>query len=128
MDVKSTFLNGVLNEEAYAEQLAGFVRSVQDNKMYRLKRVLYGLKKPQERGIQEFIYIFLTRDFQRCPYEYTLYIKFSINVNIFFVSQYVDDLFFTGYNPMMLADFRLTDRKRVAYGKLVVLGALVLFK
>ena len=45
MDVKSAFLNGVLNEEVYVEQLAGFVRRDKKNKVYRLKKALYGLKQ-----------------------------------------------------------------------------------
>ena len=45
MDVKSTFLNGVLKEEVYVEQPPGYEVAGEENKVYRLKRALYGLKQ-----------------------------------------------------------------------------------
>jgi hypothetical protein len=44
MDVKTTFLNGVIEEEVYTEQPQGF--EVEDRKTHvcRLKKALYGLK------------------------------------------------------------------------------------
>jgi hypothetical protein len=45
MDVKSTFLNGDLEEDVYVEQPEGF--SLTDNPDYvcKLKKALYGLKQ-----------------------------------------------------------------------------------
>jgi hypothetical protein len=45
MDVKTTFLNGVIEEEVYIEQPQGF--EVEDRKSHacRLKKALYGLKQ-----------------------------------------------------------------------------------
>ena len=45
MDVKSTCLNEILQEEVYVEQSAGYVMKGQENKVYRLKKALYGLKQ-----------------------------------------------------------------------------------
>ncbi|GKA22888.1 retrovirus-related pol polyprotein from transposon TNT 1-94 [Tanacetum coccineum] len=45
MDVKTTFLNGVLREEVYVSQPEGFVDQDHPNYMYRLKKALYGLKQ-----------------------------------------------------------------------------------
>ena len=44
MDVKSTFLNGELEEEVYIEQPEGFLLSKQGDFVCRLKKALYGLK------------------------------------------------------------------------------------
>ncbi|GJW19230.1 retrovirus-related pol polyprotein from transposon TNT 1-94 [Tanacetum coccineum] len=44
MDVKMAFLNGILREEVYVSHLDGFVDLDNPNHMYRLKKVLYGLK------------------------------------------------------------------------------------
>jgi hypothetical protein len=41
---KYVFLNGVLHEEIYVEQPAGFVISGHEDKVYRLHKALYGLK------------------------------------------------------------------------------------
>ena len=45
MDVKSAFLNGMLQEEVYMEQPKGFVNPHRPNDVYKLKRPLYGLKQ-----------------------------------------------------------------------------------
>jgi len=45
MDVKSTFLNGVLEEEVYIEQMEGFQLSNQGAMVCRLRKSLYGLKQ-----------------------------------------------------------------------------------
>lgn len=45
MDVKSTFLNGNLNEEVYVEQPNGFVLSENQNYVCKLKKALYGFKQ-----------------------------------------------------------------------------------
>nr|GFA06505.1 integrase, catalytic region, zinc finger, CCHC-type, peptidase aspartic, catalytic [Tanacetum cinerariifolium] len=45
MDVKTTFLNGPLNEEVYVAQPDGFVDPDNPEKVYRLRKALYGLKQ-----------------------------------------------------------------------------------
>ena len=44
MDVKSAFLNRMLQEEIYVEQLKSFVNPHRPDDVYKLKRALYGLK------------------------------------------------------------------------------------
>nr|GEU66751.1 hypothetical protein [Tanacetum cinerariifolium] len=51
MDVKIAFLYEPLKEEVYVNQSDGFVDPYHPNKVYHLKKALYGLKL-QERGIQ----------------------------------------------------------------------------
>ena len=45
MDVKSTFLNGILEDKVYIEQPKGFVYSNNRNMVCRFHEALYGLKK-----------------------------------------------------------------------------------
>nr|GEX03954.1 Gag-Pol polyprotein [Tanacetum cinerariifolium] len=45
MDMKTTFLNGLLNEEVYVAQPDGFVEPDHPKKVYRLRKALYGLKQ-----------------------------------------------------------------------------------
>lgn len=45
MDVKSTFLNGFLNEEVFVEQPKGFEDPLRPNYVYKLNKALYGLKQ-----------------------------------------------------------------------------------
>ncbi|XP_071727438.1 uncharacterized protein [Rutidosis leptorrhynchoides] len=45
MDVKTAFLNGILQEEVYVSQPEGFVDSKRPNHVYLLSKALYGLKQ-----------------------------------------------------------------------------------
>ena len=45
MDVKSTFLNGILEEEVYIEQPEGFFDKKYKDKVWKLHKSLYGLKQ-----------------------------------------------------------------------------------
>nr|GEW40922.1 integrase, catalytic region, zinc finger, CCHC-type, peptidase aspartic, catalytic [Tanacetum cinerariifolium] len=45
MDIKTTFLNGLLNEEVYVSQPDGFVDPDHPEKVYCLRKTLYGLKQ-----------------------------------------------------------------------------------
>jgi hypothetical protein len=44
MDVKSTFLNGDLEEEVYVEQPEDFLLTNKKNYVFRLNKPLYGIK------------------------------------------------------------------------------------
>jgi hypothetical protein len=44
MDVRSAFLNGVIQEEVYVRQPPGFENSKYPNRVYKLSKALYGLK------------------------------------------------------------------------------------
>jgi hypothetical protein len=45
MDVKSAFLNGVLEEEVYVRQPPGFESEKYPHRVYKLRKTLYGLKQ-----------------------------------------------------------------------------------
>lgn len=45
LDVKSSFLNGELEEEVYVEQPLGYVQKGKEDKVYCLQKALYGLKQ-----------------------------------------------------------------------------------
>jgi len=49
MDVKTTFLNGELDEEIYMDQPEGFIVDGQENKVCRLLKSLYGLKQAHKK-------------------------------------------------------------------------------
>ena len=45
MDVKSTFLNRILEEEVYIDQPKGFVDPNKKNMACKMKKALYGFKQ-----------------------------------------------------------------------------------
>ena len=54
MDVKTTFLNGELEEEIYMEQPEGFVVLGKKNKVCKLVKSLYGLKQAPKQWHAKF--------------------------------------------------------------------------
>ena len=55
MDVKSIFLNDVINELVYIEQPPGFEDPRNPNHVYRLHKALYGSNKLQGLGMRGFV-------------------------------------------------------------------------
>ena len=53
-DVKTTFLNGDLEEEIYMDQLEGFVKPRQESKVCKLTKFLYGLKQAPKQWHEKF--------------------------------------------------------------------------
>jgi hypothetical protein len=95
MDVKKTFLNGVIEEEVYIEQPQGFEVEYRKTHVCKLKKALYGLKQTP-RAWYGRIDIFLTSlGFTKSKDYYNLYFKVMNDEPIIFLL-YVDDLFLTG--------------------------------
>ena len=89
MDVKSTFLNGYLEEEVYVEQPQDYEFPGQEHKVYRLKKALYGWKQaPRYRYSHIDSYITLN-GFHRSESEPTLYTKVNEKGNMLIVCMYV---------------------------------------
>lgn len=51
MDVKSAFLNGVINEEVYVAQPPDFIDFEKPNRVYKLKKLFTDLSKLQKHGM-----------------------------------------------------------------------------
>ena len=105
MDVKSTFLNGVLKEEVYVEQPLSYEVVGEKNKVYRLKRSLYGLKQAPRAWYSRIDSYLMSNDFSKRDGELTLYIK-TIDGNVLIVFLYVNDLIFTGNDNFQIAMFK----------------------
>eukprot|EP00253_Pinus_taeda_P031816 PITA_31816 len=75
MDVKSTFLNGVLKEEVYVEQPPGYEVGGQEHKVCKLKKALYGLKQAPRAWYSRRVAYLIENGFDKCDGEPTLYIK-----------------------------------------------------
>ncbi|KAI5343342.1 hypothetical protein L3X38_011218 [Prunus dulcis] len=106
VDVKSAFLNGVLQEEVYVNQPEGFVIKGKEDKVYRLHKALYGLKQAPRAWYGEIDSYFTQCGFVKSSSEATLYTKVRGDKEILIVSIYVDDIVYTGSSQALLAEFK----------------------
>lgn len=95
LDVKSAFLNGILQEEIYVEQPEGFCVAESEQKVYRLKKALYGLKQAPRAWYSKIDDFFIELGFERSRSEHTLYVR-KVDLSVIIISLYVDDLLVTG--------------------------------
>ena len=63
MDVKTAFLNGLLEETIYMEQPEGYVLPGQEKKVCKLNRSIYGLKQASRSWNKRFDEIIKTYGF-----------------------------------------------------------------
>nr|GFA62461.1 hypothetical protein [Tanacetum cinerariifolium] len=74
MDVKMTFLNGILREEVYVSQPDGFVDPAKPNHVSRLKKALYGLKQAPRAWYDLLSSFLLSQIFSKGTVDPTLFI------------------------------------------------------
>jgi hypothetical protein len=94
MDVKTTFLNGKIEQDVFVEQPDGFVLHNKDTHVCKLRKALYGLKqapKVQYDRIDGFLKIM---GFQKSDVDVNLYFKVRGNQPVILIL-YVDDIFLT---------------------------------
>nr|GEU56707.1 retrovirus-related Pol polyprotein from transposon TNT 1-94 [Tanacetum cinerariifolium] len=73
MDVKTAFLNCVLQKEVYVSQPEGFVDQDHPNHMYRLKKALYGLKQAPRTWYDLLSKLLLSLEFSKGVVDPTLF-------------------------------------------------------
>jgi Reverse transcriptase (RNA-dependent DNA polymerase) len=105
MDVKSTFLNGILKEEVYVEQPLGYMKLGKEHKVLRLKKALYELKQAPRAWNTRVDNYFKENDFKQYPFETTIYVK-TRKDELLMVTLYVDDLIFMGNNQKLIDEFK----------------------
>nr|GFA14693.1 hypothetical protein [Tanacetum cinerariifolium] len=74
MDIKTAFLYGPLKEEVYVNQPDGFVDTYHPDKVYRLKKALYGLKHAPRAWYDELSKFLLSKGFTKGSIDPTLFI------------------------------------------------------
>jgi hypothetical protein len=95
MDVKTTFLNGVIKEEVYIEKPQGF--EVEDKKSHvcKLKKALYGLRQAPRAWYGRIDSFLTSLGFTKSKAYSNLYFKVMNNEHVILLLD-VDDLFLTG--------------------------------
>ena len=100
MDVKSSFLNGYIEEEVHVDQPPCFVDYEHPNHVYKLKKALYGLKKAPRSWYERLRNFLIEQSFVRGQVDKTLFIKRS-NIELLVVEIYVDDIIFGATNETL---------------------------
>jgi hypothetical protein len=101
MYVKTTFLNGVIEEEYYIEKPQGFEVHPRETHVCRLKKALSGLKQAP-RAWYACIDNYLTRlVFSKIHVDPNLYYNVVNNAPMILLL-YVDDLFLIGEKPLII--------------------------
>jgi hypothetical protein len=93
MDVKSVFLNGVLQEEVYVEQPKGFQDPHHPHHVYKLKKALYGLKQAPRAWYERLTTYLLAKGFTRGQADRTLFIRIQ-GTHKLIAQIYIDDIIF----------------------------------
>nr|GEX16948.1 retrovirus-related Pol polyprotein from transposon TNT 1-94 [Tanacetum cinerariifolium] len=75
MDVKTSFLNGILKEEVYVGQPPGFVSKQYPDHVYALDKALYGLKQAPRVWYDVLSQFLIDNGFQNGSIDTTLFIK-----------------------------------------------------
>ena len=100
MDVKTTFLNGVIQEEVYIEQPEGFETHGKRTHVCRLKKALYGLKQAPRAWYGRLDSYLQQLGFVKGDADPNLYYLMVENEPLILVL-YVDDLFLIGSSRLI---------------------------
>jgi hypothetical protein len=101
MDVKTTFLNGELEEDIYMDQSQGFVQDGKEHLVCKLKKSLYALKQSPRAWYQRIDMFFTHEGFFRSQADHSLYVK-KMGEYLLIVIIYVDDLNILASNVSIL--------------------------
>ena len=123
MNVKSAFLNRMLQEEVYVEQPKGFVDPHRPDDVYKLKKALYGFKQAPKAWYDRLTAYLTKHGFKRGFADTTLFIrKYK---NYFVVAKiYVDDIVFGATNDSLAQSF--VDEMKKMF-KMSMVGELTYF-
>jgi hypothetical protein len=115
MDVKSVFLNGVIQEEVYVRQPPGFKSPKYPDRVYKLSKALYGLKQAPRAWYDRLKTFLLEHEYVMEIVDKTL---FTLNhgTDFLLVQIYVDDIIFGGsfhtlvfrFQEMMKSEFQMS--------------------
>ena len=99
MDVKIAFLNG--NLEIYVDQPVGFISKGEEDKIFRLKRSIYGLAQSSKVWYFRFNEAIVSFGLDMVFKEHCVYVK-KTTEGVMFITLYVDDILLAGNNMEMM--------------------------
>jgi len=104
MNVKSTFLNGLIQEEVYVEQPLGYESDTLPHHVFKLNQTLYGLKQAPRAWYENLSSFLLENGFKQGKVDTTSFHK-NYDFQFILVQVYVDDIIFGANNEMLHEEF-----------------------
>ncbi|KAL8121376.1 hypothetical protein AgCh_018202 [Apium graveolens] len=104
MDVKSAFLNGVLEEEVDVRQPPGFEDLTHPEYVYKLYKALYGLKQAPKAWYEHLSKFLVNSGFKMGIADTTLFTKYE-GEDILLIQIYVDDIIFGSTKESLCNEF-----------------------
>jgi hypothetical protein len=105
MDVKTTFLDGELDEEIYMDQPDGFIVEGQKGKVCKLLKSLYGLKQAPKQWHEKFDKTMTSACFVANEADKCVYYRFGGGEGVI-MCLYVDDILIFGTNLNVIQEVK----------------------
>jgi hypothetical protein len=105
MDVKSDFLNGVIQQEVYVRQPPGFENPKYPYRVYKLSKALYGLKQAPRAWYARVKTFLLKHGYEMESVDKTLF-TLKYDTDFLLVQIYVDDIIFSGSSHTLVSRFQ----------------------
>jgi hypothetical protein len=105
MNVKTTFLNGELEEEIYMDQPDGFITNGQEGKVCKLLKSLYGLKQAPKQWHEKFDKILTSTRFVMNKADSCVYYRYGGGQGVI-LCLYVDDILIFGSSLSVIEEVK----------------------
>jgi len=123
LDVKSTFLNGPLEEEVYITQPPGYVEAGQKDKVYKLNKALYGLNQTPRAWNMRIDSFLVQQNFTKSTTEHGVYVRNTDSGEFLIICLYVDYLLVTNsskedmrvFKGRIMEEFEMSDLGELSY-------------
>jgi hypothetical protein len=105
IDVKSSFLNGVIQEKVFVRQPPGFENPKYPNRVYKFSKTLYGLKQAPQAWYTRLKTFLLEHGYVMGSVDKTIF-TLKYGNDFLLVQIYLDDIFFGGSSHTPVSSFQ----------------------
>ncbi|CAM9588974.1 unnamed protein product, partial [Heterosigma akashiwo] len=126
LDISTAFLNSDIDGDVYVKQPPGFIDKDHPNKVWKLKKALYGLRQSPKLWYNTLHEFLLEQNFVRSDYESCLYTcKNSVTGEDAMIAVYVDDLVLSSKIPSVVRNLKTSFASRFSITDLGPLDSIL---